>query len=181
MIKNFIFGYGSLMESGTRKATGADDHYLQPARLNGYIRGWLVKQLSGNTENIFLGTAPALRFPALQPVVNGILYEVDPSQLSNTDELESNGYTRTLLSRTQIEMIDRTLSVPSGRIWIYLAADINDTLTETTQRKTYPILQSYLATCLKGCEETEARFACAEGFEKEFIERTCFWERCAAV
>ncbi len=177
-LPNYIFGYGSLMEFKTRVSIVPDALYVRPAEIKGYVRGWFARQTSKNVFCTYLGAASANNLKQKTNTVNGILYYVTPQELAATDVFESVGYKRILIPAAKIKMLDCQSLPPIGNVWMY-EANLNSTaaLHKFAPTKKYPIVQTYLDTCLQGCIQIENGFPQVSGFLKTFISTTLFWNK----
>lgn len=177
-LPNYIFGYGSLMALKTRLSIASKATEVMPAIVKGYARGWFVRQDTKQLSCTYLGTVPAKKIQAFieSDSVNGILYAVSEQELVATDVFESAGYKRVLIPAAQLTLLEDSASPPVGNIWMYEANfNSGDTLNASAPSKKYPIIQSYLDTCIEGCLETEAAFPHIHGFLDAFINTTLFW------
>src|SRR5690242_12051363 len=98
---NFIFGYGSLINSASRNATATAPVHAIPVRVSaafGYIRCWNERAPSGFT-------ALGLRRPEAGEdtmTINGVLYPVQGNDMAAFDAREA-GYVRLELPRADVE------------------------------------------------------------------------------
>ncbi len=147
----YIFGYGSLMNSSSRKLTGQTGKAI-PVIAHGLVRSW------GKIDDSY--TISPLVVNSGEGQVNGVLLEIDDSELPEFDRRES-GYQRVSLPASQIET-EHEFDV-SRPIWVYI--------TENHQHpcENSPIVQSYVDTVLCGCLEV------SESFAKHFIAHTLGW------
>jgi cation transport regulator ChaC len=152
--QHYIFGYGSLINSSSRRITGIAGTSLA-VRVTGLERTWVG----------WKGTN--MRAVAARPILgarcNGVLFEVPESELDKFDERETH-YVRTQLDLSQVNYLhsDQALGTNST-VWVYLYNHHNQGLHAA------PIVQSYLDVILLGCQEVEPTFA------QEFIEHTLNW------
>ncbi|MDP6190049.1 MAG: gamma-glutamylcyclotransferase family protein, partial [Gammaproteobacteria bacterium] len=93
--KHYIFGYGSLINSESRRITGIAGDSI-PVRVKGLQRYWVSS------------TGADMRAVGVRQVqhshCNGVLFEVPTSELDKFDVRE-RGYVRQALSKTQIECL----------------------------------------------------------------------------
>jgi len=165
----FIFGYGSLINSASRKATSAAPIPAIPARVSaafGYVRAWNDRSPSGFT-------ALGLRRPlAGEPptTINGVLYPVDGDDMSRFDVREV-GYTRVEIPREVIEAVSWQRLPEEGRIWVYVPARPGGVPGEGLPEPdaAYPMLQSYIDVVIEGALEYGPDYA------RELIETTAGW------
>ena len=151
---HYIFGYGSLINSNSRRITGIAGDSLA-VRVQGLERTWVG----------WKGTdmrAVAAR-PMADACCNGVLFEVPESELDKFDARETH-YVRTLLDLAQVEYLPGYAALGKNtHAWVYLYNHQGDGLSNA------PIVQSYLDVILLGCQEITPTFA------QEFIQLTLNW------
>ncbi len=147
----YIFGYGSLMNSSSRQLTGQTGKAI-PVIAHGLVRSW------GKIDDSY--TISPLVVTSGNGQVNGVLLEVDDTELAEFDIRES-GYQRIALTSQQIETeheFDHNQS-----IWVYVTEQHLEPCTNS------PIVQSYVDTVLCGCLEI------SESFAQHFVKHTIGW------
>ncbi len=164
----YVFGYGSLMEKGSRTRTNPEAVEARPARVTGYQRGWF-HQFAGHVGSTctYLGAIEKAR-----ATINGVVYHV--KDFEKTKERET-GYTATLVTADRIEMLDGAGPWDHSKdVYIFVSnpADISNTKAPTSA---LPMVQSYVDICVNGCLEIEALYRPAHGFAQEFIRTTTGW------
>ena len=153
--QHYIFGYGSLISSSSRRITGIAGDSLA-VRVQGLERTWVGWEGTG------------MRAVAARPMAgaccNGVLFEVPESELEKFDERETH-YRRAQLDLSQVDYLqgDQALSDDS-QLWVYLYNHQGHGL------RSAPIVQSYLDVILLGCQEISPQFTL------EFIQHTLNWE-----
>lgn len=148
---NYIFGYGSLMNSASRELTGQTSPAI-PATAHGFKRYW------GKVDDSYI--LSPLVVDKGQGLVNGVLLEVDESGLQEFD-IRERGYHRTLI---QIQELDVELSLSANdKVWVYIKDNPEPPCSQS------PIMQTYVDTVLAGCLEISEQFA------KQFVEHTIGW------
>ncbi|MET0742496.1 MAG: gamma-glutamylcyclotransferase family protein [Microvirga sp.] len=167
--ENFLFGYGSLINTASRNATAVKPIHAIPVRVAasfGFVRAWVDRSPTGFT-------ALGLRRPAsgeAAKTINGVLYPVEGGDMSDFDRREA-GYTRVQVPRESIEAVSWEQVPVAGRIWVYVpvgpSGRIGEDLPEASS--TYPLLQSYIDVVLDGALEYGPDFA------REVIETTRDW------
>jgi hypothetical protein len=158
----FIFGYGSLVESQSRSRTSPSALYAFPVNVAGIQRGWFDQVGGVSLSTTYLGAVPDP-----DSNCNGVIFQVSQQQLDAFDQRET-GYNRERIDQKSVTMLNGSESAPEGDIWYY-----------ANTKKLYaspvcPIVQSYVDICLNGCLELEATYAQAK--EAKFAEtflRTC--------
>ena len=148
-----IFGYGSLINSDSRRRTTGSGE-ARPVRVRGWRRAWNV--VSTATGVTYLGVVRVEH-----AVRNGVLFEVSPEQLIEFDARES-GYTRRAIpSGDWIDAVPRSIS-DDAHVYV---PDAPGTPTPSC-----PIVQSYVDVVLAGCLELGNEFA------REFVASTDSWD-----
>jgi hypothetical protein len=166
---NFIFGYGSLINSTSRSATAAKPEPAIPVRVSvafHYVRSWNDRSVSGFT-------ALGLRRP--EPgeaalTVNGVLFPVESSAMSAYDSRE-RGYSRLEVPLDQLEALSWQRLPVQGKIWVYVpvAAGKETAAAPAPPSKEFPLLQSYIDVVVEGGLEYGVEYA------REIIETTRDW------
>ena len=158
----YIFGYGSLVESRSRAMTWASAIYASPALVDGIERGWFDQTGGPSLSTTYLGAVAAEGSQC-----NGVIFPISAQGLASYDQRET-GYKRERIEPANINMLDGSSAAPDGDIWFY-----------ANQKKQYaspklPIVQSYVDVCLNGCLEIENTYPLAKQakFAETFI-RTC--------
>jgi hypothetical protein len=166
MPNDFIFGYGSLINTHLRDHTSATPIAGIPARLSaefGYLRAWVFRCPSGFTA---LGLRRPRRGEATM-TVNGVMYPVDPADLAAFD-LREAGYRRVPVPIEQIEAVSWQSLPARGTIWTYVPAD--DAATHLAAASDdFPLLQSYIDATVEGALDYGVEYA------REVIETTADW------
>lgn len=147
----YIFGYGSLMNSASRRLTGNTGRAL-PATVHGLVRYW------GKVDDSY-AISPLVVNPG-EGQVNGVLLEIDECALAEFDRRE-RGYQRIALTAEQITTdadFDRR-----QEIWVYVTEQHQPPCERS------PIVQTYVDTVLAGCLEV------SEAFARHFVEHTAGW------
>ena len=168
---NFIFGYGSLVNTASRNATSARPISAIPARVSaafGYIRVWNDRSPSGFT-------ALGLRRPApgeSAMTINGVVYPVDGNDMAAFDARE-RGYVRVEVPHADIEAVSWQALPAQGRIWVYVpdVAGKEPGVGLPQPDAKYPMLESYIDIVVEGGLEYGTEFA------REIIATTKDWSR----
>lgn len=165
----FIFGYGSLINSASRDSTAGKTIPAIPVRISaafGYIRTWNDRSPSGFT-------ALGLRKPApneKSSTINGVLYAVDGDDMAKYDSREK-GYVRIEVPQDDVEAVSWRRLPETGRIWVYIpvgpAGEPGVSLPEPNAQ--FPLLESYIDVVVEGALEY------GEDFARELIETTSDW------
>src|ERR1044071_2799614 len=109
----FIFGYGSLVESQSRARTSPSALYAFPAKVAGIKRGWFDQVGGVSLSTTYLGAVPD---PDSE--CNGVIFQVSQQQLDAFDQRET-GYDRKKIDGDCITMLNGSGSAPAGDIWFY--------------------------------------------------------------
>jgi hypothetical protein len=151
-MKNYIFGYGSLVNEQSRNITG-ESTFVGEARVRGLQRGW----------NVQVAAATALGITKISNAIcNGIIISVSDQGLERYDIREiSTKYERIELSKSDVELSSGDIS--DGILWAYIAIDPKE------PDEKHPILQSYVDVVLAGFFDFGVDYA------KEFAISTKGW------
>lgn len=167
---DFIFGYGSLLNTPSREGTGRAGMHALPARLSpdfGHVRSWCAR--SSRLGWTALGLRPR-RAGEAGWSINGVLFPVEPALLPRFDRRES-GYDRVPVPRDLIESVSWEALPLGGTIWAYVPKSMATPGSEPLLPDlNNPILQSYLDVCMEGALEFGADFA------REFVATTADWD-----
>lgn len=80
----FIFGYGSLVESQSRARTSPSALYAFPVNVEGIQRGWFDQVGGVSLSTTYLGAIPDSNSNC-----NGVIFQVSQQQLNAFDEREN--------------------------------------------------------------------------------------------
>ena len=143
--EQWLFGYGSVINDGSRAAQSEDEHAalvdLLPAA--GYVREWNFRAPSGFC-------AVGLRRASSAEIVCGVLFPASEETLRRFDTREL-GYDRVALDPCHLAVLDgdaraeAALRSPPARVWTYVPSEPHEPTEE------HPICQTYLDLCLEGC------------------------------
>ncbi|HEX8174645.1 MAG TPA: gamma-glutamylcyclotransferase family protein [Pyrinomonadaceae bacterium] len=163
----YIFGYGSLMEKASRTRTEPKAVNAYPAIVKGFQRGWYNHDpLTIGFQPTFLGVKNNENMSC-----NGVIFPVTGEQATRFDDREK-GYSRQLVSPTDITMLDGRKELKSDSIVIIYVTD-----SVEVPSFQYPIVQSYLDICVTGCQELEGAYPLAKEneFTYNFFTKTDGW------
>ena len=170
---NYVFGYGSLIESASRTRTNPDAIGAWPAEVTGYRRGWFHQFVHPvGYSCTYLGA-----FEKPKATMNGVIYKVD--NLEATIQREQ-GYKATKLDADQIKILDR------GKPWsemknstVYIFVSHQYCISKTKEpTKDLPMVQSYVDICITGCQEQDQMYRTTNGtFTQDFINSTIGWNK----
>jgi hypothetical protein len=165
----FIFGYGSLINTASRNSSVSAPIAAVPVRVSaefGYIRTWNDRSASGFT-------ALGLRKPGAgekAATINGVLYAVDGDDMAKFDEREV-GYARVEVPREDIEAASWQRLPETGKFWVYIPVKPNGEpgVGLPAADAEFPLLESYIDVVVEGGLEY------GEVFAREVIETTSDW------
>ncbi|MBT4935273.1 gamma-glutamylcyclotransferase [Candidatus Woesearchaeota archaeon] len=152
-MKNFIFGYGSLISTESRVRTANTGDAI-PVRVHGLQRAWNFhnKVRKRNALGVILNG---------DSVCNGIITEVNEETFADFDVREE-GYNRIEIDPKNIEVLKDSL--PEGNFWVYVPKE------SILPTKDSPVEQSYVDVVITGCLEF------GEDFAQELINSTLYWD-----
>lgn len=167
--KDYVFGYGSIINNVSRKSTlqsispnltasDADVDHAVIATLSpefGYKRCWCFRSSTGFTALGLKYCDGGSKERQCLLGVTGVLFPVPSSAALDAFDLRESGYRRiciprdmitvSLSSKHEIECTKQPLS--TARIWVYIPEP--NRLSEPDE--SFPLLQTYIDTCLRGC------------------------------
>jgi len=114
----FIFGYGSLINSASRQSTAGKMIPAIPVRVSasfGYIRTWNDRSSSGFTALGLRKAGPGEK----ASTINGVLYAAGVGDIAKFDAREQ-GYARLEVPRDDIEAVSWQRLPEGGRFWVYV-------------------------------------------------------------
>jgi hypothetical protein len=194
---DFIFGYGSLINTRSRKKTWAaastcttvfnsspdsvENSEVEgiPARIRGFERHWSVR--SFGRKYTALGCSKQKRVNAESNItdvtyVNGVIFQCDDKEGLKAFDTREYGYTRVQVEPEAIEFLYSSsgsdspkLLIRSGKakVWVYL----ND--AHDYPNAEFPLAQTYIDIVLTGCLDIHRDFAI------EFIK--CTWKSASEI
>lgn len=172
-MKDYIFGYGSLIEKESRLRTTPKAKVVFPVKVNGFKRGWFARTGVEGLSTTFLGCVEDDNCHT-----NGVIYEVDEEELKLTD-IRERGYERLKIDSNNVEDFSAQIG-KSANIWIYANQFENKEIPNSNLPcKEFPIVQSYVDMCISGCLEIESMYPNAKrnDFTVDFILSTFFWSK----
>lgn len=155
--KNYIFGYGSLVNAESRAASLNGTRSVVAARVSaefGYKRAWNYHGPGFTALGLAKTNNPMS--------INGVIYSVNDEGMSIWDMREKNYY-RIELPWQFVESVDWMQLPKDGQLWIYVPKKNN------SASPTHPIIQSYVDICVTGFLDYGEKFAI------EFLETTDNW------
>lgn len=163
--RNYIFGYGSLIQRESRISTWPKAKEAAPAVVQGISRGWYDQVETASWGPTYLGAVPKNGSKC-----NGVVFSAAPEEISAFVERES-GYRLTRIPPEDIAMLDGSRTPPAGAVWYFA------NVAQRYPSELFPIVQSYVDVCLDGCLEIEDSYSEARKaeFAKDFIRVTTDW------
>jgi hypothetical protein len=156
---DYIFGYGSLINTASRNSSVTVPIPAVPVRVSaqfGFVRVWNDRAPSGFTA---LGLRKAdASFPAT--TINGVLFPVTGGDIAAYDKREE-GYARVEIPRSNIESLSWQGLPKEGRIWVYVPvrAGSEPGVGLPIPNGRYPLLQSYIDVVVEGGMEYGEEYA----------------------
>lgn len=166
---DYIFGYGSLINTASRNSSVATPIPAIPVRVSpqfGFARVWNDRAPSGFTA---LGLRKAdSSMPAT--TINGVLFPVVGGDIAAYDKREE-GYARIEIPRSNIEALSWQGLPNEGRIWVYVPVRSGNEpgVGLPIPNGRYPLLQSYIDVVVEGALEY------GEEYARELIATTKGW------
>ena len=165
----FIFGYGSLINSASRDSTAGKMMPAIPVRVSaafGYVRAWNDRSRSGFTALGLRKAGPGEK----ASTINGVIYAADTDDIAKFDAREQ-GYARIELPRQDIEAVSWQRLPETGRFWVYVPVKPNGEpgVGLPAANAEYPMLESYIDAVVEGGLEYGPDFA------RELVETTYDW------
>ncbi len=152
--RHYIFGYGSLINSASRRITGIAGDSI-PVRVQGLQRNWV------SFSGVDMRAVGVIEDSASH--CNGVLFDVPASELDKFD-LREQGYVRQPLATSQVQLLGDQQGIPDQPIWVYHYPHCPQ------QSQFSPISQAYLDVILLGCLEI------SDAFAREFLVHTHLWQ-----
>ena len=165
----FIFGYGSLINTPSRNSTAGKATVAIPVRVSaefGYVRAWVARSSSGFT-------ALGLRKPAAgetAETINGVLYPVEGSDMTPFDAREK-GYVRLEVPLAMVQQVSWQPVPQDVKVWVYVPVGEGGKPGEglAPPSAAFPLLESYIDVVIDGALEFGPEYA------REFVETTRDW------
>ena len=162
--KNYIIGYGSLMDKESRIRTNKSAFVVKPILIKGFERTW---GLQGGMYKITFLTIIKKENSA----VNAVYYPVSIKDLNKTDKRES-GYCRVKVEGKDLSFYGKKIKTKNKNFWVY-AANPGKIKKPTNS---HPIVQSYVDLFIGGCFQIKERYKINE-FPKQCVETTTEWSK----
>ena len=162
----YIVGYGSLMQSSSKRMTEANAGINLPILVTGFQRAW-------NTHGVYPTTYLGVR-PSKSAWMAAALYRdfLDDGKLG-ADAREMS-YCRVAVAPASIEMLDSSTVPSPSQIWIY----VNKPESLAPPDAENPIVQSYVDIFITGCLELQGRVADPDlDFVAQCVQTTDGWSK----
>lgn len=160
--KNFIFGYGSIINDNSRMCTCLHTENSIPVRISkkfGYRRCWNYENSKKKITALGLE-----KTKTNASTINGVIYSIGEDNIKFFDEREE-GYKRIKIPLKYIQEIGwECLPKHKCTIWTYIPKDEYKTL-----ELQYPLRQSYIDICMNGAIKFGKEYAI------EFLKTTYNW------
>ena len=163
-MRTFIIGYGSLFKKTSLNRTLPQVEVIEPVYLNNYSRSWnACENIMPTFSTTFLGVEKSENSK-----INSIIFEVDKALLIKLDKREFL-YDRVKVDLNDVEFTSHLFDIKiDDNIWVYVTKE------PSLPSDKFPIIQSYVDTCISGCLEIEEVFK-IENFAVDFIKLTDGW------
>jgi hypothetical protein len=155
-VKNYIIGYGSLINTESQNITGKSLSSM-PVVLKNFSRSWSV--VYDDLQFCALGV-----YEKKNSRINVVLFEIEDLEVFDRRE---HGYSRHELDHTLLNSWSPGKEIPTdGKIWIYLP--FKEKFGAASSQ--HFIWQSYVDVILTGCLSVDQKFA------EEFMKTTEGWD-----
>ena len=125
----YIFGYGSLMQTESRRRTDTAAFAAAPVLVKGITRGWYYQAETPSWSPTYLGAVDDKK-----AAMNGVVYQVSDVEFAATQAREAD-YKPTRIDRSSITMLGGNPGVPEGEFW-YFASKTTPTGHGSSQTST---------------------------------------------
>jgi hypothetical protein len=141
----YIVGYGSLMQSASKRSTEPDSGINLPVLVTGFQRGW---NTHGVYPTTYLGVQPSESARMAAAIYRSFIK--DGRLSADAREID---YCRVAVPPSAIQMLDGSTLPSPSQIWIYVTKP--DALAPPDPDN--PIVQSYVDIFMAGCLELQER------------------------
>ena len=142
----YIVGYGSLMETSSKRSTEPNAGINLPALVTGFERSW---NTHGVYPTTYLGVTRSNSASIVAAVYRDFLDE-DGELASDAREID---YCRAAVDPGSIRMLDGSTIPVSGEVWIYVTKPTSKAPPDAE----HPIVQSYVDIFITGCIQLQSR------------------------
>lgn len=164
--KQYIIGYGSLMNESSKQKTSIKAKKNIPLILLNYKRGWFARGKMKNQQCTFLGVTKAKYH-----YLNAVIFEVMGKENVMAFDRREIGYCRHFVDARDIKLLLPLKLNHNTQIWVYQPS-LSIFKKPSPQ---YPIKQKYLDIFLSGCHQIQKRYG-LKGFYKTCLKTTYDWQ-----
>ena len=163
----YFVGYGSLMQTASKRRTAPNTGVNLPVMVSGYERAWNTRGSKIGFSTTYLGVRPE---PGA--TMAAALYRTFAlDDIAATDAREAY-YCREAVDPAAIRMLDGSAAPEGGQIWIY----INKPDAVFPPDADFPIVQSYVDIFLGGCLELAEKVVGQNiDFAEQCVTTTAGW------
>ncbi|ESQ10585.1 MAG: hypothetical protein N838_18710 [Thiohalocapsa sp. PB-PSB1] len=162
----FIVGYGSLMQTASKRSTEPDAGENLPVLVTGFQRAW-------NTHGVYPTCYLGVQRSSGAAMV-AALYRSFPEDGKLSADAREIDYCRASVAADSVKMLDASSVPADSQIWIY----VNKPETLKAPDEGHPIVQSYVDIVIIGCMELQQRVADPEfDFVEQCIKTTAGWSK----
>lgn len=160
--KNYIIGYGSLMEKESRTRTNPTAYIAKPILIKGFERTW--GHNGGNYKITFLTIVNKKNSK-----VNAVYYPISIKGLKKLDKRESS-YCRIKVPPKDLNFYGKKVKIDNTNFWVYAA----NPKRLKSPNQNHPIVQSYVDIFMNGCIQIQIKYK-IKNFANQCIETTKEW------
>jgi len=161
-----IVGYGSLMQTGSKRGTEPDAGKNLPVRVVGFQRAW-------NTHGVFPTCYLGVQQSKSARMV-AALYRSFPIDGVLTADAREIDYCRVAVDPDAVTMLDGSPVPADSQIWVY----VNKPETLAVPDAGHPIVQSYVDIVITGCLELQKLVKEPDvDFVEQFVKTTKGWSK----
>jgi hypothetical protein len=162
----YIVGYGSLMQSSSKRMTEPNAGINLPIVVTGFQRAW-------NTHGVYPTTYLGVR-PSKSARMAAALYRDFLHDGKLGADAREMSYCRVAVAPARVEMLDSSTVPSPSQIWIY----VNKPESLAPPDAENPIVQSYVDIFITGCLELQARVADPDlDFVAQCVRTTDGWSK----
>ena len=162
--KNYIIGYGSLMEKESRMRTNKSAKNVKPIIVKDFKREW------GHRSNRYKITFLTVS-KKKNAQINAVYYPLSIKGIIKLDKREKS-YCRIKLNNEKLLFFKKKINLKNKNFWIY-AANPKKIIIPDNQ---HPIVQSYVDIFLNGCFQIQDKFK-INNFAILCVDTTYGWSK----
>jgi hypothetical protein len=161
-----VFGYGSLIDTGSRTQTVPSAIQAWPIDIIGLKRDWNARTGPGEFAITFLGA-----YEREHSTVNGVAFFANDSDVQALIRRES-GYASTYFPLSRVRWWASQPPALPESILVFCFT------SKRQPSRSYPIIQSYVDICLSGCLAVDASLQSGDSeFSRSFLRGTSGWSK----